>query len=794
MGAVRWRGRAVGASLAEMIATDGDEAANGSRETRRRGGLQSRWIVGGLAGALLVGMPAVLLGGSPTSQAAIASSLPVFPNNLVVFPNRDFIAIEGYSEYGGLPALVEVTRPGVGIIGSATGTVSGTDVAFEVNHPGGYCWGAGGGLNITPDILPGDVVSVKIAAANGLPEIHDATTVLDVAANDAVQTGNTVTVTGRFGDGVDPANFEQRIIEPALRDFIGKRDVRAVPGVPGVLEPAPTGGYSSGAEIDVNQDKFTATYVFDDIAVAEIAANAGLGERAMAWEFVDAAANRQGLTIAENGEPGGPGFGGCPNGPLQSGPPAPTNVAVSPFANSVEVHWTPAQALPGTPAILGYRVRAVQRNGSGSEQLEFGKKIMNPSANSTTLSGFDPLQYDIEVMSINSVGETYPPVTVVPTSDTTAPVVTASPAGGSYPIAQQVTLTANEPGADIYYTLDSSNPLNGDMLNDGPQVLAYNGPITIAADTTLRFVAFDPSNNVSAGVTEQYAITNDPVPAATTITGATVGLNQATLTWAAAAPGGPNLTIAGYEIDVFDSATATVPARTETSNGPGVSTTITGLVGDTPYWFTVRAKNNVNSVFGADSPRFGPVTPQGATVANAGSDQTNIMRGTVVNLSGDGSTNTGATYLWQQLVGGTPVANGTGGVSIASPTSKNTSFTFPLYAYPADNVALTFRLSVTANGVVRTDDVTISPRSDTVTVTQAKWKARDFRVVGTVTTPGALVTVRRANGTVLGTATADALGAFSFRDRSNNVQTNPGTVFVDSNRGGTAGPVTVVNG
>jgi hypothetical protein len=41
---------------------------------------------------------------------------PAFPDNLVVFPNRD--------------------------------------PAFEINHPGGYCWGAGTGVNVTPDLQP----------------------------------------------------------------------------------------------------------------------------------------------------------------------------------------------------------------------------------------------------------------------------------------------------------------------------------------------------------------------------------------------------------------------------------------------------------------------------------------------------------------------------------------------------------------------------------------------------------------------------------------------------------------
>ena len=49
----------------------------------------------------------------------------------------------------------------------------------------------------------------------------------------------------------------------------------------------------------------------------------------MSWQEEDADGNRQGLTIAEFGEPGGPGMGGCPAGPLQSGPVGPTNLAVN---------------------------------------------------------------------------------------------------------------------------------------------------------------------------------------------------------------------------------------------------------------------------------------------------------------------------------------------------------------------------------------------------------------------------------------------------------------------------------
>jgi hypothetical protein len=160
--------------------------------------------------------------GRPASTAA-----PAFPDNLVVFPNRDFIAVEGYQDHVGETATVEVTRPGVGVVGSAQGVVAEGDVAFEINHPGGYCRGAGTNLNITPDIQPGDVVSIRF----GDTPAGDTVVQDGFVTADAVQNGTTVTVSGHVGPGLNRDNTEQRIVEPALTDtVVGRRDVRAPPG------------------------------------------------------------------------------------------------------------------------------------------------------------------------------------------------------------------------------------------------------------------------------------------------------------------------------------------------------------------------------------------------------------------------------------------------------------------------------------------------------------------------------------------------------------------------------------
>jgi N-acetylneuraminic acid mutarotase len=83
--------------------------------------------------------------------------------------------------------------------------------------------------------------------------------------------------------------------------------------------------------------------------------------------------------------------------------------------------------------------------------------------------------------------------------DTFPPVTTASPSGGTYSAAQSVTLTSNET-ATVYYTLDGSTPTTGSMV--------YDGSVSIAADTTLKFFARDTAGNTEAVKTEFYTINN----------------------------------------------------------------------------------------------------------------------------------------------------------------------------------------------------------------------------------------------------------------------------------------------
>jgi hypothetical protein len=147
------------------------------------------------------------------------------PNNIICFPERDFCNFENFLDYTGKSLLVEVNRSGK-VIGSAVGVVSGDVVAFEVNHPGGICWGDGTTLKITPDIQPGDEVTVKSGAL-----ILGGMTIQNGYISNYNLVGNTLRITGFVASTVITNNIEVRIVNTLLLGTsVQKRQVNAVPG------------------------------------------------------------------------------------------------------------------------------------------------------------------------------------------------------------------------------------------------------------------------------------------------------------------------------------------------------------------------------------------------------------------------------------------------------------------------------------------------------------------------------------------------------------------------------------
>jgi hypothetical protein len=464
-----------------------------------------------LVGVVALSMSATALIGAATASAAA----PSFPNNLMVFPDRDFISVAGYLDHVGQIATVQLTRAGV-LVGSAKslvaaatpGDLPGANVAFEINHPGGVCWGAGTGLNVTPDIQPGDVASISFGGnPAGDTRVQDGS--VDAAS---VQAGNTVTVTGHVGAGVNTANTEQRLVDHALDAFGGR--VRAVPGP---LTPAAKGGYSSG--MTFNGHTFTATYVFDDPAVAAIAGNAPFG-RLMSWETTDPAGNRQGMTISEFGEANGPAAGFTP------ACPAAAPDAVTAMTPDVLNQATVAAGGNVTVSGTSFNSSKVSLTVNGAT---FATATPTPAATLTPLllpgaqtwtttipmSAFTAVpEGPLELaMTTNRVTGGVTPQGVIPgrswslTKDTVAPPAPSLSLGtGSYNGTQLVTATGSADTSVLRYQIGGPGVADP-TLSAGATV---TGQIAISSSQTLKVVAFDPVGNASPVQAAAYTI-NAPV-------------------------------------------------------------------------------------------------------------------------------------------------------------------------------------------------------------------------------------------------------------------------------------------
>ena len=141
---------------------------------------------------------------------------------------------------------------------------------------------------------------------------------------------------------------------------------------------------------------------------------------------------------------------------------------------------------------------------------------------------------------------------------------TFDPAGGNYTTAQNVTIACATAGADIYYTLDGSNPTTSSTK--------YTGPIAVSTTTTIKAIAVKSgmSNSVVASAT--YTIGSAPVaPEAPTFTPAAGTYTTAQNVTIACATAGaeirytldgsnPTATSALYSGPIAISATTTIKA------------------------------------------------------------------------------------------------------------------------------------------------------------------------------------------------------------------------------------------
>lgn len=279
--------------------------------------------------AALAAIMTMLVPGAATAQSI--QNPPLLPQEITVFPERDFTSISGFAPNADL--LVELIRQN-GVVSNAMGRTDATG-ALEVNHPGGVCWN-----NITPDIGPADVVRVTYPANGNYQTLVPtplalsgaATYTQNVTATQAavVQAGTptvptyTVVVKGRAqlanGDRIPLDRLEVRIINPefigGLGSRITRRDIRA-DSIGGRVAgpPLASGTLAYDLPTSSSSQPLTFTAVFTDLNPDERLLAIEGQTRVMGWQETTAAGDRLGMTIYEVGELGGPGIGGCAPGP-----------------------------------------------------------------------------------------------------------------------------------------------------------------------------------------------------------------------------------------------------------------------------------------------------------------------------------------------------------------------------------------------------------------------------------------------------------------------------------------------
>ncbi len=122
--------------------------------------------------------------------------------------------------------------------------------------------------------------------------------------------------------------------------------------------------------------------------------------RVLGWQAQTPAGDRRGITIYEFGEVGGPGLGGCPQGPEATAPNAPRNVSATAGNRSVTANWARAITVPDSPPVTGYRVTAV-RVSSG---LQTSVNVAADARTATVPGLANGQAYRVQVRAVSDAG------------------------------------------------------------------------------------------------------------------------------------------------------------------------------------------------------------------------------------------------------------------------------------------------------------------------------------------------------------------------------------------------------
>ncbi|MCF6745422.1 hypothetical protein E9529_14325, partial [Blastococcus sp. KM273128] len=475
--------------------------------------------------AMAGGLAVVTAAGVVTTLAGVASAgtPPAGPGNIEVFPDRDMVAIEGYTAQAGQTATLTVSRGGQ-TVGTATGVVP-ADGFIEWNHDSASCF-----TDVTPDIVPGDQVSVRFSGSplvDGM-QVGSAQITEITASDPAPGSVNSVTIKGTYGSDVSLDRLNIEVVNPAMRgrdapSAIGERAIGWSPNE--VPDEVPTGYTVSGTAAN---GEFTVT--FDDLSPTDQQLVFEGQATALSW-MADATTVEQqlGLTLAEYGLASG-GAPGCPAGPDGAKPPVSEYSTVwNADGTAATVTWASATPVVGGAAVTGYSVTAIDQGNQRQEGYRVGAETTQVVVDGLTGGSL----YSVEVRSMvgNEMGApfalagTASPELPEGETDTTAPVLTTDPVlnGTTAVVAANRSLTLSADEGTIYYTVDGSavtTEAGGNVPS--PSALIYQGPIAITADNTpVAIAVIDAAGNAThaSGVVSPQPAAAAVAPTGLAITG-----------------------------------------------------------------------------------------------------------------------------------------------------------------------------------------------------------------------------------------------------------------------------------
>lgn len=485
--------------------------------------------------------------------------LPSPPNNIVCFPERDFCTIENYLDYTGKVLTLNVIRNNV-IMGSAAGTVSGDIIAFEVNHPGGLCWGDNTELKVTPNILIGDKIELK---QEGL--LLNEIIIQNGYITKKEQIGQMIKVTGFLDNSILPENIEIRIVNGDLKTTsIGRRDARAVVGPVG---PVFT-NYDSG--IEITGTSFIATFIFTDITTANIAFISAYS--LSMWQGTDPAGGGLGITISEFEEIGGPWSLLCP----QYANYISTNLKKLIISDQTLKWDKNIQLLPGTDPITGF-MAIITRNINADVNTVLGYKFSNNIDN----YDFSPIglkltdKIDFRVVTNNKLSD---PLLIELNNLNENPDIIVTPQSNPDAVVNTNIVTMSSNTGQIIYTIDNSIP----SLTNG---LIYTDSISILQPVTIKALSFSYGGKTSILFSGNYA---PEIVLKTYLPPNDLKITQQTNSLSASWTNINDPTINLYKINIY--VNNILNTFIETTQNPLI---ITNLIPNTDYTFSILARYDI---------------------------------------------------------------------------------------------------------------------------------------------------------------------------------------------------------